>query len=67
MDEKPNKQTTKANCGNCRFFARHKYDGLDIITDYGQCVRYPPKRINESTSCFPIVIDECFCGEWKKI
>lgn len=54
------------SCGNCRFFVRHEYKDLDVISDFGECCRYPPRRMSEETSAFPMVTDDCFCGEWTK-
>jgi len=53
-------------CKTCRFYRRHEYENLDVIADYGQCRRFPPKRVAANMSVFPIVIDDCWCGEWDE-
>jgi len=53
-------------CKNCKFFVTHEYENLDVIADYGECRRYPPRRLSETTSAFPLVIDDCVCGEWQE-
>lgn len=55
---------TENQCGNCKHFKRHEYENLDVVCDYGECRRYPPRRISENISLFPFVIDDCVCGEW---
>ena len=69
MDENVENEpkTGEPSCGNCRFFVRHEYENLDVITDYGQCRRYPPRRLSETESGFPLVIDDCLCGEWEQM
>lgn len=55
-------------CKNCRFYISDEYEVEDIPyeSDCGQCVRYPPKRIDGQTSGFPFVEDKWFCGEFMK-
>jgi hypothetical protein len=62
MDEEDPFET----CKSCRFYEKHQYENLDVIADYGQCRRYPPRRVAENMSVFPIVIDDCWCGEYQE-
>lgn len=53
------------NCRNCRFFIPDSFEQDDIEYEltYGQCRRYPPKRIDENVSGFPMVEEDWVCGE----
>jgi hypothetical protein len=57
-------------CKRCRFFSAYLYDlDMDIdsdhlVSDYGECRRYPPKVISEDACVFPIVQDSEWCGEF---
>ncbi len=51
-------------CRNCEYY-RPKIYTDSSEADYGECRRFPPTRIAQNESAFPIVIDDCWCGEYK--
>lgn len=55
------------HCCNCKFYDTEEYEDEEVTYEmtYGSCVRFPPKRIDGSTSVFPIVEDDWWCGEFK--
>lgn len=57
-----------SECQNCRFYDTEDFesDGITYTRTFGVCRRYPPKRIDGTTSGFPIVEDDWWCGEHQK-
>lgn len=55
-------------CSNCRFYHSEDYEEDDISYErtYGLCRRNPSKRIDGTMSGFPVVEDDCWCGEYQK-
>lgn len=53
-------------CHNCKFYKRHVYSIIKDVADYGHCRRYPPRRLSEEESAFPMVTDDTHCGEWRQ-
>lgn len=55
-------------CKNCKFYDSEEFiiEDIPYPQDCGACRRYPPRRIDGSNSGFPIVDDDCWCGEFKK-
>lgn len=55
-------------CANCRFYGSEEYeiDGITYSHTFGICQRYPPKRIDGTTSGYPVVEDDWWCGEHQK-
>ena len=56
-------------CSNCQFYNTEDYevDDIDYERTYGVCLRMPPKRIDGTLSAFPVVEDDWWCGEHKKM
>lgn len=56
-------------CGKCRFYVTTEYEVEDVsyTPSCGFCRRYPPRRIDGATSGFPVVEDDWWCGEYKKV
>ena len=54
-------------CGNCTFFCYIK-DNPAGLGYFGNCLRFPPTRINkEGDSAFPVVYSNYnLCGEYKR-
>lgn len=61
-------------CRNCRFFRPLEYDDGNLV---GECRRYPPQvdgmggRDRETEdyylcSHFPVLVEDSWCGEFKK-
>lgn len=66
-DEQPT--ITRMNnrvCKNCKHFCPFIYDFDDggIPTDYGECRRFPPKRVPAEESGYPVVEQDMWCGEF---
>lgn len=55
-------------CCNCKFYETDEYeaDGVIYPLTHGICKRFPPKRIDDTTSGFPLVEDNDWCGEHNK-
>jgi len=55
-------------CQNCRFYTTEDYEieGVSYERTFGVCRRFPPRRIDGTTSGFPIVEDDWWCGEHLK-
>lgn len=53
-------------CKNCRFFSpiMYKFDDTELESDYGECRRFPPKAVPEEEQGFPIISEDCWCGEF---
>ncbi len=56
-------------CKNCRHFCAYVYEyddnGTDhMISDFGECRRFPPKIVPAEDSGFPVVEDTSWCGEF---
>lgn len=56
------------SCKNCKFYSgeEYEYDEVSYTKTYGNCLRYPPKRIDGVNSGFPVVENEWWCGEHQK-
>ncbi len=55
-------------CKHCSYYDTEDYE-IDSVTyerTYGECRRFPPRRIDGVNSAFPIVEDDCWCGEYQK-
>ncbi len=52
-------------CSNCLFYESEDYEVEEVgyQKTYGICRRYPPRRIDGTTSGFPVVEDDWWCGE----
>lgn len=64
-DYYPENKTNPKCCKNCEHFVPSMYND-NSEADYGECRRFPPKRITETESKFPVVIDDHWCGEYLK-
>lgn len=55
-------------CNNCKFYDTEDYeiDGISYERTFGVCRRFPPRRIDGTTSGFPVVEDDWWCGEYQK-
>jgi len=62
----------KANkcCKNCRHFCAYIYE-IDndepediLVSDYGECRRFPPKIVHPEERGFPVVEETSWCGEF---
>ena len=55
-------------CSNCVFYDSDDYEEDEVTYEktYGYCKRFPPKRIDGNLSVFPVVEDDCWCGEHEK-
>lgn len=55
-------------CSNCIFYETEEYEteGITYQKTYGFCRRFPPRRIDGNASGFPVVEDDCWCGEHEK-
>jgi len=59
--EDENETENGESCKHCRFFLPYLYEVDDngsqdwMVTDYGQCRRFPPKAKDEETSIYPVV------------
>jgi len=53
-------------CKNCCYFHAYNYlyDDSNIESDYGECRRFPPKPVPAELNGFPIVGNDCWCGEF---
>lgn len=57
-------------CKSCRHFCPYVYeldaddDDDQLLSDYGECRRFPPKRVPAEESGFPIVDESMWCGEF---
>lgn len=61
-------------CKNCRYFCPYVYefdidqslpDAEDqLVSDYGECRRYPPKTVGPQETAFPVVNENAWCGEF---
>lgn len=58
--------TQYKRCANCRYFNRYTYDidDTEIDSDYGECRRFPPKKVASEENGFPIISEDCWCGEF---
>jgi len=65
-----NNQKPERRCKNCRHFCPYVYeydDDVDsdlMLSDYGECRRFPPKAVPSEESGFPIVEETMWCGEF---
>lgn len=55
-------------CKDCKFYRTEGFEEEDIsyAEDFGECRRYPPKRIEANHSGFPMVDETWWCGEFVK-
>ena len=55
-------------CRHCKFYSNddHEVDGVTYTLTYGACRRFPPRRIDDNNSGYPIVEDDSWCGEFRK-
>ena len=57
-------------CKNCRNFCPYIYEfdtnepDNRLVSDYGECRRFPPKPVPSEESGFPVVHEDCWCGEF---
>lgn len=57
-------------CKNCRHFCAYVYEydedvDMDrMVTDYGECRRFPPEASEGEESYFPVVENHMWCGEF---
>ena len=57
-------------CKICRHFCPYVYEfdadepQDQLVSNYGECRRYPPKAISEEESIFPVVEETRWCGEF---
>ena len=69
-DDIQSKGKDAKKCKNCRHFCPYIYefDHNDIndqlVSDYGECRRFPPKLVGPEESGFPIVEENLWCGEF---
>jgi hypothetical protein len=67
--ENDEKFLTKS-CKKCRHFCPFIYELSDgdpnsvMESDYGECRRFPPKIVDQDESCFPVIHEEAWCGEF---
>jgi len=66
--EQDEKRMDIEECGNCKFYREEDYEDDDVSygTSYGNCRRFPPKRIDATVSGFPMVVQDEWCGEFQK-
>lgn len=71
MEEYPDeKKKMEKRCKSCRYFCPYVYDfGEDepnggMVSDYGECRRFPPKLVADEESGFPVVEENAWCGEF---
>lgn len=52
-------------CKSCLFYDTQEleYEGVSYERTYGYCRRFPPRRIDGTTSGFPVVEEDSWCGE----
>ncbi len=69
LNENQDPMKTKV-CKKCRHFCPFLYD-LDmdgdsdqLVSDFGECRRFPPKPVPTEQSGFPVVEENCWCGEF---
>ena len=71
LNENPkNDKTNFKRCKNCKHFAAYLYE-FDVnesenrlVSDYGECRRFPPKMFTEEESGFVIIEENQWCGEF---
>ena len=55
------------SCKNCRFYVPLEVEDMEVESSCGDCRRFPPKRYDAANSVFPLVLEDCWCGEWDAI
>ena len=66
---KSNKKPERT-CKNCRHFCAYVYEFDDdpsedlLVSDYGECRRFPPKLVASEEQGFPVVEEHMWCGEF---
>lgn len=57
-------------CKNCRHYCAYVYE-FDasapedmLVSDYGECRRFPPKSVPPEETGFPVVEESSWCGEF---
>lgn len=53
-------------CQKCIYFRPYVYefDDNQMVSDYGECRRFPPKLVMSDERGFPVVEVESWCGEF---
>lgn len=57
-------------CKHCRHFCPfvYEYDADEpndqLVSDFGECRRFPPKAVPAEESGFPVVEETSWCGEF---
>jgi hypothetical protein len=65
----PNPKLIKS-CKNCRHFCPYVYEfdtdtpSEQLVSDYGECRRFPPKLVPAEDNGFPVVEETSWCGEF---
>ena len=68
-DIKENPKNAK-HCKNCRHYCAYVYEfdhienSDSLVSDYGECRRFPPKLVAAEESGFPVVEENLWCGEF---
>ncbi len=63
-------QRPPKSCKHCRHFCPYIYEfdtdepDDQLVSDYGECRRFPPKAVSAEEVGFPIVEENTWCGEF---
>lgn len=66
----PDEKKMEKRCKNCKYFCPYVYefdndDSSDLmLSDFGECRRFPPKLVPSEDSGFPVVEENAWCGEF---
>lgn len=61
-------QSTDRKCQNCQYYKEYvyQYGDSENSAGYGECRRFPPRKVPTDENGFPLVEEDVWCGEFQE-